>query len=310
MSIKLFGFHIKNRSSVKYAALAAAGILAAGVLCFVLFRRASRGSNEVTDHTPTPSNAAESTPEVTATPSIIFRGMEIEVKEDVPVNTLVPEGFQFSEDGTLLYTCGYSVQGIDISSHQGDVDWQAVADSGIEFVMLRAAYRGYGRAGKLLTDDCFRTNVEGALNAGLDVGLYVFSQARDVREAQEEAEYLLALAEEYPIKYPLVYDWERVDAEGSRSVGVSNEVVTAGALVFCKTVEDAGYSPAVYINMSQGYLNYDLSAISAYPLWLAEYDCSPEFYYSFDILQYTCSGAVAGVQGEVDRNLCFRRYSD
>lgn len=285
--------------------LSAAVILLLAVILVLVLRPA-----DVTE--PLPSEMpTEEIIEAEPTPSpsthIEFAGIQIPIVSDVPVNDYGVENFALREDGAVEYTAGWAVQGIDISAFQEDVDWEAVAESGIEFVILRVAYRGYG-TGRLLLDELFYEHVEGALAAGLDIGVYVFSQAINVKEAEQEAEFVLNAIEGYPIKYPVVFDWERVLEEDSRTRNLGTQAMSACARAFCRRIEEAGYTPTVYINMSEGYLGFDLTVITEYDIWLAEYDDHPDFYYDFTLWQYTCEGYVPGIEGYVDRNLCFKDF--
>jgi len=277
------------------------------VTVFVFVLRPQDESDPVPSDSPSPSEEPSS--QITETPPthIEFSGVRIPIVSDVPVNDYGEENFFLHEDTTLEYTAGWAAQGIDISAFQEDVDWEAVADSGIEFVILRVAYRGYG-TGRLLLDELFYEHVEGALAAGLDIGVYVFSQAINVKEAEQEAEFVLNAIEGYPVKYPVVFDWERVLEEDSRTRNLGTQAMSACARAFCRRIEEAGYTPSVYINMSEGYLGFDLTVITEYDIWLAEYDDHPDFYYDFTLWQYTCEGYVPGVDGYVDRNLCFKDF--
>ena len=193
-----------------------------------------------------------------------------------------------------------------MSSHQNTIDWQQVADAGVEFVMIRVGYRGY-TAGSIFRDLYFQRNIEGALDAGLDVGIYFFSQAVNVQEAQEEAYQVLSMIDGYDITYPVAFDWERIDTSSSRTRGVSAETVTACARAYCEIIEDAGYTTVVYGSPSKLGVDIDLDVLEDYPLWLANYttDWAPTSWpYHYDMWQYTSSGSVPGIEGRVDLNIC------
>lgn len=192
-------------------------------------------------------------------------------KFDIPATD-----FSAGADGSVTYTgTAYRVlQGIDVSTFQQDIDWQAVADSGIAFAVIRAGYRGYGKGG-IVEDDRFRQNVAGACAAGLRVGLYFFSQAVTPEEAAEEAQWLVDAARDYKIDMPLVFDWENIDqstvAAGDtvRTAEMTGEDVTACAAAFCETVTAAGYDAAVYGNRWQGYYDYDFAQLKDYAFWVS-----------------------------------------
>ena len=137
-----------------------------------------------------------------------YRGMTMEAVPGVAVNRYDPDGFYTDEKGRVQYTSkGASARaGIDVSYSQGDIDWPAVAADGVDFAIIRLGYRGYTQ-GAIQTDSCFFQNIQGALDAGLDVGVYFFSQAITPEEARQEADYTLSLLESYPITCPVVYDW-------------------------------------------------------------------------------------------------------
>lgn len=194
--------------------------------------------------------------------------------------------------------------GIDVSSFQGDIDWQAVSEDGIGFAIIRLGRRGYTE-GALFEDDNFRQNLQGALDAGLDVGVYFFSQAVTPEEAEEEADFVLAALDGQELALPMTFDWEPVRQEDSRTNDMSGEDATRYAVAFCERIGDAGYRPAVYFNQTQGYLGYDLRELETYDLWLAEYDSVPDFYYHFNLWQYSESGQVDGIEGDVDLDLAF-----
>ena len=232
-----------------------------------------------------------------------YRNMELTALEGVDRNTYIPQSFIQQENGWITYQ--NAIQGIDVSVYQGDIDWQAVADSGVEFAIIRAGYRGYSQ-GSIQPDANFQKNMEGALKAGLDVGVYFFSQATTVREAEEEADYVLEAIRSYPVTYPVVFDWEFIDGQQARTDAVEGELMTQCAQAFCELVQAEGYTPMVYFNQEQGYLYYQLDQLKQFAFWLAEYDEKPDFFYNFAMWQYTHTGTVPGIQGNVDLNLAFR----
>lgn len=195
--------------------------------------------------------------------------------------------------------------GVDVSVYQQDIDWQAVAADGIDFAIIRLGYRGYTEGG-LMMDERFEANIQGALDAGLEVGIYFFSQAITPQEAEAEAAFVLNAIEDYQVTGPIAFDWEPITSgQNARTDGLTGEMLTQCAGAFCAKVAQAGYEPAVYFNQDLGYLHYDLRELTDYTLWLAEYDQKPDFYYHFDLWQYTHTGTVAGIEGNVDLNLMF-----
>lgn len=234
---------------------------------------------------------------------IHFGTYSVDILEGVPVNPYDLQAFSLKGDRMTYSAEGTNTAlGIDVSYYQGEIDWEKVANDGIQFAMIRVGGRYYGSGG-LFEDTQFRANIQGALDAGLDVGVYFFSQATTPAEAREEAEFLLARLEDYDVTYPVVFDWENISNDTARTDGMSRTQVTAAANAFCSLVEDAGYSPMIYFNQHIGYLLYDLEGVVQYPFWLAQYSETPSFYYTFQMWQYTSSGAVDGIEGRVDMNL-------
>ncbi len=219
-------------------------------------------------------------------------------------NTYRSEAFYY-DDAYLRYADAPHLVGIDVSAHQGEIDWAAVAADGVEFALIRVGYRGSTEGG-LYEDTAFRANVEGAQKAGIQVGVYFFSQARNAQEAREEAEFACGLVDGYTLSLPVFFDWETV--EGSERVPSATGIpMTECALAFCETVEHCGYAAGVYFNQTYGYLHLELEALQGYMLWLAEYHDVPTFSYGFDCLQYTDSGVVDGITVPVDLNLLIIR---
>lgn len=231
-------------------------------------------------------------------------------RDPVPANTYSAEDFVVA-GGFLTYDGdGPSYVGVDVSAHQGEIDWEKVAAAGVEFAVIRAGYRGYTEGG-VFQDEYFVRNMEGALAAGLKVGVYFFSQAVDTAEAEEEARQVLAWIEGYDVTWPVVFDWERQSYENSRTREVDGETQTACAIAFCRVIGEAGYLPMVYFSPSKGYTELDLEQLLEWPFWLAHYTegwSATSFRYHFAMWQYTSAGAVDGIAGNVDLNLCLTEF--
>lgn len=195
--------------------------------------------------------------------------------------------------------------GIDVSKYQSQIDWAKVKDSGVQFVMIRAGYRGYGKGGTLVLDDMFENHMQGAQAAGLDVGVYFFSQAVNKEEAEEEAEYVLDLIKDYKITYPVAFDSEKVENDDGRANTLSVGERTDIAIAFLEKVKKAGYEPMVYANDRWYALSLDLRRLTDYKLWLASYRDKPVFPYDIAAWQHTNSATVPGVSGKVDMNIWF-----
>lgn len=211
----------------------------------------------------------------------------------------------FMQTGEFITYTGQepTTVGIDVSDHQLEIDWETVAGEGIDFAVVRVGYRGYTK-GSLSLDDRYVENIEGALDNGMDVGVYFFSQAISVEEAIEEAALVLEAIEGYNIAYPVVFDWEEILVE-ARTDNMDPVLLTECAVAFCDTIEDAGYTAGVYFNQTYGYQHFNLSELSDYVLWLAQYDVVPDFRYNFHMWQYTATGTLAGIETAVDMNMSF-----
>ena len=230
---------------------------------------------------------------------------------DVPASAFDTKYFT-TENGRVIYTdeAVKYYTGVDVSTFQGNIDWDAVADDGIDFAIIRAGLRGYGSKGSMHEDEKARRNIEGALDAGLKVGVYFFSQAINTEEAVQEAELVLDIIKDYNITYPVVFDWENDEGKGMRTDNLPDSVLTDCAVAFCERVKAEGYTPAVYFNLNFGYLRYDLSRIRDYVFWYAQYEgTAPVFYYNYSIWQYSDRGSVDGIKGNVDLNISFSDFS-
>lgn len=195
-----------------------------------------------------------------------------------------------------------TIPGIDVSSHQQTIDWQAVADSGIEFAIIRVGYRGY-ESGQLNPDTRMQENYEGAKAAGLKIGAYIFSQAITVEEAIEEAEYILEAIKDWEIDMPVVFDWEH--KKQGRTLNLDSRIVTDCAIAFCDIVREAGYEPMVYFNPHHARRFFHLSELEDYPFWLAFYTDRMQYDYLVEMWQYTNTGSVPGIETDVDINIYF-----
>lgn len=190
--------------------------------------------------------------------------------------------------------------GVDVSHYQGDIDWQQVRQAGFTFAILRVGGRGYGEEGKLYRDTHAQKNYEGAKAAGLKVGVYFFSQAVTEGEAREEARYVLSLIDGWELDLPVVYDWEHM-GEDSRTAHIEEDQKILFTQAFFQVIESAGYQPMPYVApwASEDYM----AAFKEYPIWLVLYSDQMTFKYHFDIWQYSCTGKVPGIEGDVDINI-------
>ncbi len=216
------------------------------------------------------------------------------------VNILESGEYQYLVDGQII-----SHKGIDVSKHQGAIDWNLVAQDGVEFAFIRVGFRGYGSEGKMVEDEYFVKNIEGALAAGIKVGVYFYSQAITEAEAQEEAEFVIERIRPYEIACPVVFDVERVSGAQGRMNDISVEERTALAVLFCQTIEQAGYKPMIYHNTEMGALMLDLTQLESYDKWYASYSDQIFYPYAYKIWQYSDKGSVQGINTDVDLNISF-----
>lgn len=215
------------------------------------------------------------------------------------------DDLDFQYDGRFLKLIeGESIAGIDVSSWQYDIDWEAVADAGAEFAMIRIGYRG-SESGKINADKYAQQNLTGAAEAGLDIGVYFFSQALTREEAEEEAYYVLEVIKDHNITMPVVFDWERIRGEDSRSNSMDRRTLTDCALTFLETIELAGYNAMIYFNPHQSRNLLYLSELTDYDFWLASYTDRMNFPYKVKMWQYTESGTIPGIDTPCDFNVYF-----
>lgn len=210
--------------------------------------------------------------------------------------------YVFDTDGVLTSTTG--IMGIDVSKWNGNIDWNQVKASGVNYVIIRCGYRGSSQ-GALIEDPKYKANIEGATKAGLKVGVYFFSQAIDEVEAVQEASMVLSLVKNYKISYPIFLD---VEASGGRADNISKETRTAVCKAFCQTIQNAGYTPGVYANRVWLNSKIDTSQLGNCKIWLAQYAAQPTYTGRYEIWQYKDSGSVPGISGHVDLNLSYLGY--
>lgn len=208
-------------------------------------------------------------------------------------------------DGMNIYN------GIDVSKYQPTVDWDKVKAAGIDFVFVRVGYRGYGAAGTLAADVCFEKHVEGALAAGLKVGLYYYTEAINTSEAKQEAQYCIEKAKDYDITLPIVYDYETTTVGGVKTgrkynANLSKSAATKNCISFCDTIKAAGYTPMVYANKSDLSTLIDGSSLAnSYKIWLANYTSKTTYSGEYEFWQYSSSGKIDGISGNVDCNFWY-----
>ena len=283
----------KKRTSLLLAVTAAVLVLITTVLAFLCLPAMLR-QPEAPTLPPTEPPTEAPTEEPTLPPP-----------ESNPYDSL-----DFQYDGRFLKLIeGECMVGIDVSSWQYDIDWQKVADAGAEFAMIRIGYRG-SESGRLNSDKYAWQNLTGAAEAGLNIGVYFFSQALTREEAEEEAYYVLDVIGDLDITMPVVFDWEKVEGANSRSMNMDRRTLTDCALTFLETIEVAGYDAMVYFNPHQSRNLFYLSELKEYDFWLANYTDRMDFPYKVKMWQYTDSGIIPGIDTPCDFNIYFPDETD
>ena len=234
------------------------------------------------------------------------------LQEDLAMNTYIDENFVPAENGFVSYQKDGEVltkKGIDVSKYQGEIDWEAVKNDGIDYAIIRVGIRGYSEGG-ILEDEFFRQNIEGAIANEIPVGVYFFTQALNEEEALEEANFVIGMLQGYQLTYPVYLDIEDVKKENCRTNNLTVEERTNNAKVFLEAVREAGYQPALYGNMKSFLLMLDLASLEQYDKWFAGYTLPIYYPYEYKMLQYSEKAKVAGIPGQVDINICFKEYGD
>ena len=228
-------------------------------------------------------------------------------------NPFDPEKFVRSEETGQIYYDDEnyeSLQGIDVSDHQGEIDWDAVADAGYTFVFVRVGFRGYGQEGTLNEDTMAIEYLQDAEKAGLQVGAYFFSQAVSEEEAAEEARFSADVIKRSGVKLdlPLVYDPELAGGSVGRANDLTREQVSANAAAFRDAAESAMHCKvAIYTNLFWENTYFDVETLNDFEIWYADYEETPQTNCHFSWWQYTESGTVPGIRGNMDLNLWIRR---
>lgn len=215
--------------------------------------------------------------------------------------------YQFNDGGVLN-----SYVGIDVSVWNTSVDWNKVKAAGVDFVMIRVGYRGYGSAGNMVEDRMFKTHMEGAIHAGLDVGVYFYTQAITEQEAVAEANFVLERIKNYKLTYPIAFDIEKAEVENPgdvpRTEKLTNKQRTDITLAFCNTIKAANYFPIIYSNKSFLEDKLETNRLSDYHIWLAHWVQNTDYDKPYSIWQYSETGTVEGIQGNVDLDIGFFDY--
>lgn len=234
----------------------------------------------------------------------------VPIQRDLAQHGYVQENLQVLENGRFQYLENGQVvshMGIDVSKYQGKIDWEKVAADGVEFVFLRLGLRGY-ESGKLVEDETFQTNIQGALAHGIKVGVYFFSQAITEAEAVEEANFVLERIAPYQIDCPVVFDVEKVGSSTARMNQLTPQERTNVTIAFLDTIEAAGYKSMFYHNMETALLLLELERLEKYDKWFAYYGEDLYYPYAYGVWQYSEKGSINGISGEVDMNIAFKMW--
>lgn len=228
-------------------------------------------------------------------------------REDTVQSVLCEEDFFTNAAGWPVYIGNdyTALRGIDVSELQGSIDWEKVKEAGIDFAFLRLGFRGYGKSGKLVADEKFHENLTAAAAGGIRVGVYFFSQATSVEEAEEEAEFCLSVLDGQALDLPVMFDWERVSQEDSRTATISADELHGYGEAFCRTIEENGYQAGLYFNRQLGYYGYRLGELKDYDWWVSDPGTYPAFYYGAAFWQYSVDAAVPGIDIIVDMDMWF-----
>ena len=240
----------------------------------------------------------------------IIDNIDLYICSEDEINALIEdtracEALEYADDTekTEIIRDGSAVFGIDVSKWQGDIDWQKVKESGVEFVIIRAGYRG-SVTGALVEDPMFKEYLDGATAAGIPIGVYFFSQAVSEVEAVEEASMIVSLIDGYDIKYPIFLDSEGAGGSGRADL-LSTDERTTICKAFCETINSAGYHGGVYASRNWFNNRLNASELEDYIIWDAEYVGTPGYAGRYDMWQYTSSGNIAGINTRVDLDICY-----
>ena len=235
--------------------------------------------------------------------------LEPTVPETEPENPTIPPDrnpydrfdFQYDRHNYLKLQNLTSYAGVDVSAFQGNIDWKKVKQSGIDFAIIRLGYRGY-ESGKLVEDQYARENLKNAKEAGLRIGAYFFSQALNIKETDQEIQFMLKILGDTELDMPVVLDWE-IPANTARTRNMDSRTLTDIQRHFCGQMRDQGYQPMIYFNWHQSEHLYVLHELEDYPFWLALYQDRMTYPWKVEMWQYSDKGKVPGINGNVDLNV-------
>ena len=234
----------------------------------------------------------------------------VEINDKLAANSYDTAKFVYQNPQMKYYVNGKQASwfGVDISSKQGIVDFEKLKKAGVDFVMIKVGGRGYS-SGNIVLDSSYKDYMNGAKNAGLGIGVYFYSQAVDKDEVCEEAETLLELIKDYPVKYPVVFDMESVEGDMARTDALDVSTRTELARIFLKTIKAEGYTPMLYGDKEWLVTKLDLEKLQDYDVWLSQEADIPDYPYEYTMWQYNKSGTVSGISGTAGLNISLVNYS-
>lgn len=234
----------------------------------------------------------------------------VEINDKLAANSYDTAKFVYQNPQMKYYVNGKQASwfGVDISSKQGIVDFEKLKKAGVDFVMIKVGGRGYS-SGNIVLDSSYKDYMNGAKNAGLGIGVYFYSQAVDKDEVCEEAETLLELIKDYPVKYPVVFDMESVEGDVARTDALDVSTRTELARIFLKTIKAEGYTPMLYGDKEWLVTKLDLEKLQDYDVWLSQETDTPDYPYEYTMWQYNKSGTVSGISGTAGLNISLVNYS-
>lgn len=234
----------------------------------------------------------------------------VELNDNLALNKYVKSHFVYKNPIMSYYINGKEASwfGVDISSKQGVVDFKKLKKAGCDYVMIKVGGRGYS-SGEIVLDEKLKDYMTGAKNAGLDIGVYFFSQAITKDEIEEEVQTLLEAIKDYSVNYPIVFDMEEIEGDMARVDSLDIDSRTSLAKQFLDDVKKAGYTPMLYGNKEWLVTKIDLEALSDYDIWLSQEADTPDYPYEFTMWQYDKEGTISGISEKTGMNISFVDYS-
>lgn len=230
---------------------------------------------------------------------------EIDVSKEDTEERSAGQDADGTETTELVPSGRDSTTGIDVSKWNETIDWEAVAQDGVDFAIIRCGYRG-AKSGALIIDPLYQENMEGAIEAGIPVGVYFFTQAVNEVEAVEEASMVIELIKKYDVDYPVFLDSESAGGNG-RADDLETEERTKIHKAFLQTIASAGYEAGIYGSANWLDKKVDTGKLSDYRIWLAEYAEVPSYKDYYQMWQYTSKGTIDGISTNVDLNICYMK---